>query len=101
MTQPIDSKLVHSVDIVHVTMARGEKSITITSGVSAFVTSVTQTTRDAAGVHYKTRTVVFLKPDQTIGEKDEIVTEGEHRPVGGIDYCRDKAGLHHLEVTLA
>ena len=101
MTRSIDSKLVHSIDIVHVTLSRGERSVTITSGVSAFVTSVSRVSRDAAGVHYETDTVIFLKPDQTIEEKDEIIVDSKYRPVAGINYCRDRAGLHHLEVTLA
>lgn len=101
MTRPIDSHLVHTVDIVHVTMARGDRSVTITSGVSACVASVSDVHRDASGIHYETNTLIFLKPDEVITEKDEIIVDGKYRPVAGIEYCRDSTGIHHIEVKLA
>ena len=101
MTRSIDQKLVHSVDIVHVTISRGERSVTITSGASAFITSASRVTRDASGVHFETDTIVFLKPDEVVNDNDELIVEDKYRPVAGIEYCRDNAGIHHLEVTLA
>lgn len=98
----IDKYLVHTVDVVHITMTKGVRSTTTTADVAAFITEKEVLYRDAQGDHFGTRTVVFLKGDAIVEGKDEIVVEGKQRPIVNIHAARDlTSAVHHLEVEVS
>mgnify|MGYP001105170554 CR=1 FL=1 len=98
----INKYLVHTVDIVHVTMTKGVRSMTITTDVAAFLTEKEVLYRDAQGDHFGTRTIVFLRGDTDVEEKDELIIEGKQRPIVNIHAARDLTPIvHHLEVEVS
>lgn len=73
----ISKYLKHTVFIVTTTLTRGEETTTETE-VAAYVTTYTAVIQDVSGDHFVDKTLVFLKPDETISEKDKIrESEGE------------------------
>ena len=102
MPSPIAHYLTHEVSIVTVTTSLGSRSTVVTTGVPAFIESRRVIVADAAGDHVQSDTIVWLKPDQAISEKDEIYVDGQNRNIRRINRVRMKNGdIHHLEVELA
>lgn len=99
----IGKHLIHTVDIVHVTMTRGVRSETITSDVAAYVSERKVVRRNESGDLYEMlRTLIFLAGNTVIAEDDNVIVEGKTRPVVHIHPARTKrTGIHHLEVEVS
>jgi len=96
----INQYLTHLVDVVTVTISKGERTEVTETNVACFITSRREIVRDARGDRLASKTVVFFKSDQGIGNDDELVLDGQQRAIAGIKRARNAAGIHHLEVTL-
>ena len=98
----INRYLVHTIDVVHVTMTHGVREEKTTEDVPAFVTEKEVLYRDAQGDHFGTKTIVFLKGDAVVEEKDELIIEAKQRPIVSIHPARDLTSVvHHLEVIVS
>ncbi len=72
MTMTTISKyLKHKVTIVTTTTLRGTETTT-EKEVDAYVTAYRAAEKDVSGTHLVDKTLVFLKPDETIALKDKI-----------------------------
>lgn len=96
----IDSYLTHLVDIVAITISKGERTEVTTTNVPAFITSRREVIHDSRGDRLASKTVVYLRPDQALTEQDEIIVDGQQRPIAGISRARNAVGIYHLTVTL-
>jgi hypothetical protein len=96
----IDTYLTHLVDIVAVTISKGERTEVTTEDVPARITSRREVVHDSRGDRLASKTVVYLKPDQTITGQDEIIVDSQQRAIAAIVRARDAVDIHHLEVTL-
>lgn len=96
----IDTYLTHLVDIVAVTISKGERTEVTTEDVPARITSRREVIRDSRGDRLASKTVVYLKPDQAVIEQDEIIVDNQQRAIAAIVRARDAVNIHHLEVTL-
>jgi len=72
----------------------------VKDGVKAFITEVTENVRSVKGDHDVNRTVVYLLPTQTVTEQDEIIVDGNQRPILRIGKGRNSEGVNHLRVVL-
>ena len=102
----IDFYLTDTVTINRISISRGQRSISVVSSVPAKITNRTEVVRGTSGdqigasdVSFRA-TVVYLKPDQAIGLEDEIVVDGETKPVKRIERVRDGVGIRFLRVFL-
>lgn len=96
----IKEYLTHTITIKHITMAKGVRSMVETANVPAFITNRKSVVRVEKGNFSQSDTVIFLLPDQTITEDDEITFDDITHPVVEIKRARNFQGIHHLEVTL-
>lgn len=96
----IDQYLTHMVDVVSVTMSKGQRSESTTEDVPCFITSRHHVIHDVRGDHLEVKTILFFKPDAPISEGDEIIVDGQQRPIAPIRRARNAHGIHHLEVEL-
>ena len=94
--------LKHLVDIVHVTLSKGTRSVTIDTNIPAFIAEETVVIKSTEGDSLQTRTVVFLDSDVVLLDTDEITVNGKTRPIANILTARHirKNTIHHFEVTL-
>ena len=56
--------------------------------------------REARGDRLASKSVIYFKVDQGIGDEDEIIVDGFQRAISGINRARNASGIHHLVVTL-
>lgn len=98
----IDQYLTDVVDIRHVTLVRGSRVVTTDLNVASKITQHDTIIRDISGNIRGTdrRTVVYLKPSQSISVEDEVILDSIARPVQRIEKIRDDVGIHHLEAYL-
>ena len=96
----INQYLTHLVDVVTVTISKGERTETTVTDVSCFITSRREVIRDARGDRLASKTIVYFKYDQGITMDDELIVDSQQRAVAAIDRARNAAGIHHLAVTL-
>ena len=96
----INIYLTHLVDIVTVTISKGERTETTETDVPCFITSRREIVRDARGDRLASKSVIYFKADQGIGDEDEIIIDGFQRAISGINRARNASGIHHLVVTL-
>ena len=96
----IDSYLTHTVDIVTVTISKGERTETVIENVPARITSRREVVRDSRGDRLASKTVIYFKPDQVITEQDEVIVDNQQRAVSRINRARGAVGIHHLAVAL-
>ena len=98
----ISKYLTHKVTIVKVTLARGERSESEISDVSAFVTSRRTVFRDASGDHFADKTLILMESDADVTEKDEIKVNDVASPIAEIKAPRStrSSNVSHLEVLL-
>ena len=98
----IKKYLIHKVDIVRITIAKGIRSETMESDVSAFITQKTSVIRDEAGEHFGTGHLIFFAGDVTLDEDDELIIDGKQRPITDIFKVRDTSNIvRHLEVEVS
>ncbi len=97
----IDKYLKHTVDINTVTYAEGSRTVVVVSDVPAFITQRRRVYRDAAGDHEESHTVVYLKATQAVTRQDELVVDGETRPIKDIHKPRNLVGVNHIKVFLS
>ena len=96
----INQYLTHLVDVVTVTISKGERTEATETDVPCFITSRREIIRDARGDRLASKTIVYFKPDQGIGNEDEIILDGQQRAIAGINRARNASGIHHLAVML-
>jgi len=96
----IDTYLTHLVDIVTVTISKGEREEVTTEDVPARITSRREIIHDSRGDRLASKTVVYFKPDQAVTEQDEVIVDNQQRAIAAIVRARDAVDIHHLEVTL-
>lgn len=96
----INAYLTHLVDVVTVTISKGERTETTETDVSCFITSRREIIRDARGDRLASKTIVYFKADQEITDADEIIVDGQQRAIAGINRARNASGIHHLVVIL-
>jgi len=97
----IDQFLKHTVSINTVTFSEGSRSITTVDDIPAFITQRRRLGRSVAGDSEESHTVVYLKATQTITREDEIIFDGETRPVKDIHTPRNLAGVMYKRVFLS
>jgi len=106
----IDQYLTHLVDINHVTLSRGLKTITSTeTDVPAFIAEKYEIMRSGSGDYIGTAktshgmtgtTYVMFKPDQVFGPNDEIVINGVVHVNQGIKKVWDRKSVRFLQVYI-
>ncbi len=101
MTDEINKYLKHLVDINTITFSEGSRTITTVTDIPAFITQKRRVIRSAAGDREESHTVVYLKSSQTITREDELVVDGETRPVKDIHKPRNLAGIKYIKVFLS
>lgn len=92
--------LTHLVDIVTVTISKGERTETTATDVPCFITSRREVIRDVSGDRLASKTIVYFNLDQAITESDELIIDGEQRAIELINRPRNAVGIHHKTVTL-
>jgi len=92
--------LKHTVSIVFVTQSKGSRTTSTTTGIAAFVFERLKAKREGYGDQESTETVVFLEPDQTISEIDEIIVDGIQRPIVEIHKPKDLSVTRFQAVVL-
>jgi len=103
MTIPnkIDKYLFHLVDRVRPIIVKGLRSESTELDLPARIVNRIVILRDARGDQVTTKMVIYLKPDADVLEGDELIVDGEQRPIAGLILARDGMGvLHHLEAEL-
>ena len=98
----ISKYLKHTVTIITTTTLRGTET-TSENEVDAYVTTYRAVERDVSGVHLIDRTLVFLRPDETVAEKDKIRVAAGDKEISINKIRRPRfVGLtpNHIEVYL-
>jgi hypothetical protein len=97
----INSKLVLTVDRVRPTTTAGTRTESTSEDLPAWIANRISILRDDTGNRLVSNTVVFMRADADVVKGDELVVDGEQRPIVQIIRARDKQGnVHHLEVFL-
>jgi len=98
----ISKYLTHTVTIVKVTLARGERTVTEIDDVPAFITSIRTVIRDVSGDHFVDKTLIMLEHDTDVTEQDEIKVGSVASPIAEIRAPRStrSSNASHLEVLL-
>lgn len=99
-TNTIRPYLKHTVSVVTVTLFEGSRSTVTTANVPAFITEKLENIQSVDGDQEVNRTVVYLLPTQVITEQDELIVDGNTRPILRIKKGRNLQGVHHLRVML-
>ena len=92
--------LTHLVDVVTVTISKGERTEATEIDVPCRITSRREIVRDARGDRLASKTIVYFKADQGITNADEIIVDGQQRAIANINRARDEVNIHHLVVML-
>lgn len=102
----IDAYLVHTVSIRHNVISRGEKTSTLETGIRARIVERTEVIRESSGdvvgasdVAFRV-TIVYVKPDQTVGYQDEIIIDSLIKPVRRIEHVRDDVGIRFKRIFI-
>jgi len=104
--QSIDYYLIHTCDINHITVSRGENSRTTETGIPTRIVERTEVARSASGDAIATSdvafrvTILYFKPTQTIGFQDEIVIDDMIKPIKRIENVRDDVGIRFKKVYI-
>jgi len=98
----IDIYLVHTIDINHITIADGDRSVSTETDIPAFIIDREEVSRSVSGDFRDTSnisqsTYVWLKPDQALSMQDELVVDGSIRPVLRIEKPRDLRSVDGLD----
>ena len=96
----INQYLTHLVDVVTITISKGERTEATETDVPCFITSRREVIRDARGDRLASKTIVYFKYDQSITMDDELIIDSQQRAVAAINRVRNAAGIHHITVTL-
>ena len=99
---PISQYLTHTVTIVKVTLARGERTEVEISDVPSFICSKRSVVRGVSGDHFVDQTLIFLEHDANVTEQDEIKINDVATPIAKITAPRSTRSSteSHLEVLL-
>lgn len=94
-------RLVLTVDRVRPTFSAGTRTESTETGLPAWIAYRERVRREPWGDVVVSQTVVFLKADADVQKGDELIVDGEQRPIAKLIKARVKNGIvHHLEATL-